>query len=136
MEALIESSYYYDMYFSDSCWKGEPRVVKTMLARIKSETRKIEALKANIKMRVVGLGWNEFAITWSQKGNTWSVRELADHLRKIIKAELKMTTPMDPSIKMPKRAELPILGTATRQLVESKTLHQERELKGKGVIIQ
>ncbi len=69
MEAFIESSYYYDLYFSDSCWKGESRVVKTRLAWIKSKTRKIEALKENIKMRVAGLGWNKFAITWSQKGN-------------------------------------------------------------------
>ena len=47
-EALIEASYYWDMYFSDVCWKGKQSIVKTMLAWLRSESAKVEALKENI----------------------------------------------------------------------------------------
>ena len=49
-EALIEASYYWDMYFSDVCWKGKQSIVETMLARLQSESAKVEALKENIRM--------------------------------------------------------------------------------------
>mgnify|MGYP006196441921 FL=1 len=86
-EALIEASYYWDMYFSDVCWKGKQSIVKTMLARLRSESTKVEALKENIRMRVLGLGWKQFSITWSQKGVRRSVDELAMHLKMIIREE-------------------------------------------------
>jgi len=40
-EALIEASYYWDMYFLDVCWKGKQSIVKTMLARLRSESAKV-----------------------------------------------------------------------------------------------
>ena len=48
-----------------------------------------------------------------------SVDELTMHLKMIIREEKKLTPPTDPALEMPKRAELPILGTATQQLLES-----------------
>ena len=148
-EALVEASYYWDMYFSDVCWKGKQSIVKTMLARLRSESAKVEALKENIRMRVLGLGWKQFAITWSQKGVRRSVDELAMHLKMIIREERKLTPPTDPALEMPKRAVLPILGTATKQLLESEDtakidekefreraaeLRMQREARGEGSI--
>ena len=118
-EALIEASYYWDMCFSDVCWNGKQSIVKTMLARLRSESAKVEALKENIRMRVLGLGWKQFSITWSQKGMRRSVDKLAMHLKMIIREERKLMPPTDPALEMPKRAVLPILGTATQQLLES-----------------
>jgi hypothetical protein len=68
---------------------------------------------------VIGLGWKQFIITWLHKGVKRSVDELAMHLKMIIKEEQKLMPPIDPALEMPKRAELPILGTATHQLLES-----------------
>jgi hypothetical protein len=48
---------------SDVCWKGKHSIVHKMLGRLKSESAKLEALKENIRMQVVGLGWKQFAIT-------------------------------------------------------------------------
>ena len=31
-EALVDASYYWDMYFSDVCWKGKQSIVRIMLA--------------------------------------------------------------------------------------------------------
>ncbi len=79
----------------------------------------MEALKENIRMQVLGLGWKKFSITWSQKGMRRSVDELALHLKMIIREERKLMPPTDPALEMPKRAVLPILRTATQQLLES-----------------
>jgi hypothetical protein len=64
-ERLVENFYYWDMYHSDLCWKGKQRIGQKMLAGLKSESAKLKALNKNIRMRVVGLGWMQFAITWS-----------------------------------------------------------------------
>jgi hypothetical protein len=65
------------MYFSDVCWKDKQSIVWKMLARLKSESAKLEALKEDIQMQVLGLGWKQFAITWLHKGVKRSVEELA-----------------------------------------------------------
>ncbi len=116
---------------------------------LKSELAKIEVLKENIRMHVIGLGWKQFAITWSHRGAKRSVNDLAAHLRMIVREEKKLTPPEDPSLEMPERLELPILGTATQQLIESnatarinkerlrkeaKKLRKQREARGKSSI--
>jgi len=119
-EDLVEASYYWEMFHSEVCWKGNLSIVSKMLGRLKSESAKLEALKENIRMRVIGLGWKQFAITWSYKGTKRSVSELAAHLKMIIREEKKLTPRKDPALVMPKRMELPTLvGTVTRQLMES-----------------
>ncbi len=60
-----------------------------MLGQLKSESAKLEALKEIIRMRVIGLGWKQFAITWSYKGAQRLVSELAAHLKMIIREEKK-----------------------------------------------
>ena len=118
-EELVEASYYWEMYNSDVCWKGQQSIVKKMLGRLKSDSAKLEALKETIRMQVIGLGRKEFTITWSHKGAKRSVDELATHLKMIIREEKRLTTPKDPALYMPKRPELPILGTASQQLIEN-----------------
>ena len=120
-EELVEASYYWEMYNSDVCWKGQQSIVRKMLGQLKSDSAKLEALKENIRMclSVIGLGWKQFAITWSSKGAKLSVDELATHLKMIIREEKRLTLPKDPALEMPKHPELPILGTASQQLIES-----------------
>jgi hypothetical protein len=100
-------------------------------------------------MHVIGLGWKQFTITWSHRGAKQSVEELAAHLRMIIREEKKLMPPKDPALEMPKRLELPIVRTATQQLMESdatarinkeqfrkeaEELQKQREASGKGSI--
>ena len=148
-EELVEASYYWEMYNSDVCWKGQQSIVKKMLGRLKSDSAKLEALKENIQMHVIGLGWKQFAIVWSHKGAKRSVDELATHLKMIIREEKRLTPPKDPALEMPKRLELPLLGTASQQLIKSNTtaaidekefrerateLRMQREARGEGSI--
>ena len=62
-EGLVEASYYWEMYHSEVCWKGRVCIVQRMLGRLKLESAKLEALKENIRMHVIGLGWKQFTIT-------------------------------------------------------------------------
>ena len=61
-EKLIEAAYYHRMYNSLACCKGDSKVVSKMLERITSESGKIEALKENIRIRVIGFDWDEFRV--------------------------------------------------------------------------
>ena len=65
------------------------------------------------------MGWKQLAITWSHKGVKRSVDELSTLLKMIIREERKLVPTNDPAMEMPTREELPILGSATRQLMES-----------------
>ena len=127
-EDLIEAYYYHRMYHSDACWKGDPKVVAKNLKRLKSDTAKFEALKENIKMRVIGFGWKkEFGITWSVKGQRRPIKELSQHLRKIIRDEQEMEIPPEPNLNMPQRASVPVMGTATKQREDSDKADVEGE---------
>ncbi len=44
-EALVEASYYWDMYFLDVCWKGKQSIAKTMLERLQLESAKVGCSK-------------------------------------------------------------------------------------------
>ena len=109
----------------------------------------VAQISKNILMQVIDLGWKQFAITWSHKGAKRSVDELATHLKMIIREEKRLTPPKDPALEMPKRPELPILGTASQQLIESNAtatidedefrkqaeeLRRQREVRGEGSI--
>jgi hypothetical protein len=55
-EEFIDGLYYHDMYFSEACWKDDPRVVKRNLKKLKSETAEYKAPKENILIQVKGFG--------------------------------------------------------------------------------
>ena len=60
-EQFIDSIYYHQLYFLESCWKCDSRVMARELKKIKSDNAKYSALKENIDIRVkdfVGIGVN------------------------------------------------------------------------------
>ncbi len=112
-EENIAALYYYQMYFLSACWKTDPKIVATELKKLTLETMRYSALKENITIRVKGLSWEWCHHAWSKDGKKYSVQELAQHLRWIIKEEKKYDIPTGPSINVPIRTHLPILGTQT-----------------------
>ena len=82
-ESFIDALYYHEMYFSPACWKTE-NIVNRELQKFKSKSAKLYALKENIRIRVIGLGWSDFSITWSKDGKEKSILCLANHLKKVI----------------------------------------------------
>jgi len=112
-EEYIEGMYYRKMYDSAACLKGNVRVVDCELKKLTSDTARYDALKENIMIRVKGLGWEWCKHAWSKNGRQYSIKELADHLKWIIKEERKrhIVIPSEPPVNVPKRMDLPVLGT-------------------------
>jgi hypothetical protein len=133
IEEYIDALYYYQMYFSPACWKGDPKIVATELKKLTSETMRYSALKENIMIRVKGLSWERCHHAWSKDGKKYSVKELAQHLRWIIKKEKEHDVPPGPSINVPTRTHLPILGTQTCDVaaLDRRYLSDENKFKRK-----
>ena len=114
-ESFIDAIYYHEMYNSEACWRVN-RDVDRGLKNLKSNTAKINALKENIRMRVLGLGWTDLSTPWSKNGEYLTTKQLADHLKMIIKHQRTRNIPLKPPIHLPKRKELQTLGTKTHIL--------------------
>ena len=54
-EAFVDALYYHEMYGSAKCWRTAD-MVNCELGKLTSNKSKIDALKENIRMRVLGLG--------------------------------------------------------------------------------
>ena len=93
-EDFIDALYYYEMYCSLACWKTVT-MVDCKLRKLKSKTAKLNALKENIRMRVLGLGWKDLSIPWSKQGNILTVNQLSTHLKIIILQQKKERFHMD-----------------------------------------
>ncbi len=58
MEQYIEGMYYYKMYGSATCLKGDVRAVDHELMKLTSDTAQYDEFKENIMIPVKGLGWD------------------------------------------------------------------------------
>jgi hypothetical protein len=100
-EEYIEGLYYHRMYVSPACWKDDHRYVTRELRKLTSESAKYHALKENIMIRVKGFGWEWCRHQWSKDGRKYTVEELANHLRRIIKEEKNHEIPIEPVPNVP-----------------------------------
>ena len=72
-------------------------------------------LLRNVEIRTIGFGGEfrgKYEITWSQNGKMISVKELSDHLRRIVREEKNMEIPDKPLENVPERRAMQILGNA------------------------
>jgi hypothetical protein len=131
-EEYIDGMYYLKMYDSAACLKGDLRVVDPVLKKLTSDTARYEALRENIMIQVKGFGWEWCKHAWTKNGWQYSIKELADHLRWIVKEERKrqVVIPSEPPVNVPKRMDLPVLGTEIDDiaLLDKKYLANEEQL--------
>ena len=111
-EQYIDKLYYYEMWDSAACWRSAAKAVEE-LSKLESRTAKLEALKEQIKIRVLGLGWADLSTPWSKDGVAFSPTELMAHLKKLISEELRRAIPEKPPVPGLARKCLPTLGTCT-----------------------
>ena len=131
---LVYAIYCYQMFNSDACVKGDPKLVTKAMRELPSDAARYRFLRNNIEARVIGFGgeFERFRITWSHQGKKRSVKELSDHLRKIIREEKKMDIPDKPPASLPERRALPILGdrlTAKVMDIDAKYFHKESRFR-------
>ena len=82
-----------------------------ILNKLTSDTAKYNFLKENIKIRVKGSGWEWCHHAWSKGNRKYTIKELADHLRSIIRREKNEDIPDEPTPEIQKRINTAILGT-------------------------
>jgi hypothetical protein len=88
-----------------------------------------------LKIRYIGFGWDWCRHPWWKDGRKYSVFELAKHLQWVIRKEKKEDIPTEPPINMPRRMDLPALGTLTSDVasLDEKYNENESEIKAKAI---
>ena len=68
-DEFIEAIIYHSIWSSDACWETIGAITEG-LKNIKQNKDKLGALKDNIQIRYLGLGWYECKRQWSKGGVT------------------------------------------------------------------
>ena len=127
--------YHQDKYYSPACLET-PRSIDTEVKKLKSDTARREELKEQIRIRWLGLGWDDCQHAWSAKEVDYSAKVLADHLKNhILKKNSKHWVPSKSPVDLPVRKFLPLLDMVTgdilrmdaNRVVEEKTLMDKAE---------
>ena len=112
---LINTIYCFQIYLSSACVKDDPKLVRKIVKELYSDAARYRFLRRNIEIQTIGF-WGEFQdryeIKWSQNGKMRSVKELSDHLRRIVLEEKNMEIPDKLPASVPERRVMPILGNA------------------------
>jgi hypothetical protein len=119
---------YIDMFHSQACWKSKTDA-KTAFKKLNSRAAKLEAVKDQIRIRVIGFGWKDLHHPWSKNGVDYTPDQLLSHLiDRIIPQQNKRGVPEVPPMSLPSRKITKQLGTKTSDVDElDKRYEQEKE---------
>ena len=89
------------MYHSPACWRTKSDAKKTF-DKLNSRAARIDAVKEQIRIRVIGFGWKDLHHPWSYNGREFTPAEQFDHLIKnIIPEQVKHSIPDKPKMELP-----------------------------------
>ena len=108
---------YIEMYHSPAGWKRKSSALAEF-SKLTSKSAKIEAAKEQIRIRILGFGWNDLHYAWSKNGIDRSPEELLTYLTNVlIPQQSERGIPEKPKITLPSREDnKPRLGTITRDI--------------------
>eukprot|EP00984_Skeletonema_dohrnii_P010645 scaffold4161_cov113-Skeletonema_dohrnii-CCMP3373.AAC.1 len=96
--------------------------------KVKSKTAKLNEIKEQIRMRVLGLGWGDLHHAWSKDGTHYSVDHLASYLKNtIILEESRRDIPSTPPVKTLERKVLPVLGSLSADVAKLDVVSAEKK---------
>ena len=99
-------------------------------SKLTSETAKKEAVKEQIRVRVVGFGWKDLLCAWSKDGKAYSADTLLKHLiERVIPEQKRRRIPKVPPVELPSRVERGQLGTRSSVLDLLKSKLEETRTK-------
>jgi hypothetical protein len=116
-----------DMYHSNACW-STLTIARRRFSELTSETARKEAVKDQIRLRVIGFGWSDLHHPWSKDGADYSGNDLLDHLiKEIIPQQKKRDIPEAPPVDLPSRGDRVQLGTQTKDVELLDKLYAKEE---------
>ena len=124
-EQYVDALYYYEKWGSPACWKTAAKA-EAEFAKLPSKSAKLEAVKEQIRIRVLGLGWADLSTPWTVDGAVLTPAMLMVHLKKIITEQARRTAPTKPPVPGLERKELPSLGTRTSDVAMLDTKELEK----------
>jgi hypothetical protein len=116
-----------DMYHSPACWSTKSDAKKAF-DKLNSRAARMDAVKEQIRIRVIGFGWKDLHHPWSKNGREFTPEELFDHLIKnIIPEQVKRSIPDKPKMELPSRKKTPQLGTKTMDVDKLDCRYEEEK---------
>lgn len=115
-EEYVKALTYIEMYHSPACWNTREEVHQRF-NNLSSETARKEAVKEQIRIRVLGFGWKDLHIPWSKDGDDFSASNLRDKLiNNIIVGAVDRDIPSVPPVNLPSRKKMHQLGTCSKDV--------------------
>mmetsp|Transcript_9817 Transcript_9817/g.20905 ORF Transcript_9817/g.20905 Transcript_9817/m.20905 type:complete len:211 (-) Transcript_9817:255-887(-) len=146
-EEYIIAIYFFEQYHSQRAWTTAEEATN-IYSRLPNEAQQLKAVKEQILIRYLGLGWNEAHHPWSSGGTTFSSRHLFNHLvQKVIPLANKYEVSQEPPLTLPAPSNLPQLGEKSviaetlqvgwfQNMIQFKekahSIRDEREKEGRG----
>ena len=104
---------YIEMAHSPAFWSTKT-MAKNQFKNPTSVSAKLNAVKEQIRIRVLGFGWKDLHHPWSKDGVAYTSQQLLDYLVDVIlPEERKRGIPAKPQMNLPSRKNLPQLGGKT-----------------------
>ena len=112
------------MFYSAVCW-NIAAAVDTEMKNLNSKSSNLLALKENIRMEVIVLGWEDLNTHWSKNVKALTPEDLVLHLKIIVSKQWSRSIPTKPPVLFPVQKALTQLGTQSSDVVAMDTSHVE-----------
>ena len=91
------------MFHSGACRKSKVDA-KKYFSKLNSRAAKLEAVKDQIRIRVIGFGWKDLHHRWSKNGADYTPEELLnDYINNILPQQKHRGVPEAPPMSLPSR---------------------------------
>lgn len=126
----IVAIYFFEQFHSPRCWNTVEEA-EEFYSELKSESKRLEAVKEQILIRYLGLGWEDAHHPWSEGGpagrNSFTSKRLFEHLVEVVipMADV-LEVPTEPPVTIPTLPNMQTLGTMSELAEDLEKLSEEK----------
>ena len=84
-------------------------------------------MKDQIRIRVLGIGWEDWHHPWYAAGHEFTRQELEKQIKKLMKRDKKINIYAKPPVDMPTRKKLTVLGKISPDIIRLDAKKQRRK---------
>ena len=110
-------------------WKTKT-IAKREIKNLASQTARLNAVKEQLEIHIIGFGWQDLHHPWSKEGHTYTANELLQYLtEKLIPEQTHRGIPTSPTMNMPSGKVTPQLGKRTADVAELEERYENEKQK-------